>query len=269
MNQNLLLKELRLNALSLAIWVLIIGFFISFTMAFYRMFIENQSQFLGLMNLFPENIFEFKGISDFDDLLSVLGFYAANNTVYMQLFGSIYAIVLSSNILLKEEYHKTADFLLSRPLTRSDVFLTKTAVVIINILILNIIIILVGYVSIELVKTDHYSLQSYLILSLYTLLLNLLFGFTGLFLSTLMKRAKPITTLGIGIVLFMYFLQTISKITADAEKLGYISPYRYADVNVLSPDYGLNPWYVLYFTGLTTAFAIAAYFIYKRKDIYV
>jgi ABC-2 type transport system permease protein len=149
------------------------------------------------------------------------------------------------------------------------VYRTKAAVLFSNILILNIIVVLVGYVSIEFVKTETYSLQSYLILSLYTFLLNLLFGFTGLFLSTLIRRAKPITTLGIGIVLFMYFLYTISKITADAEKLGYISPYRFVDVNVLHPDYGLNPWYVLYFTGLTACLAVAAFLIYKRKDIYV
>lgn len=269
MNRNLLLKELRLNMLSLFIWVLIICYFVSFTMAFYRMFVENQSQFLGIMNLFPENLFEFKGISNFDDLFSVLGFYAANNTIYMQLAGSIYAIVLSSNILLKEEYNKTADFLLSRPVTRSDVFKTKTAIITINVLILNVIVFLVGYVAIELVKTNDYNLQSYLILSFYTLLLNLLFGFTGLFLSTLMKRAKPITTLSIGIVLFMYFLYSLSKITVNTAKLGYISPYRYVDVNVLDPEYSLNPWYVVYFICFTTILAIAAFHLYKRKDIYV
>lgn len=269
MNGNLLIKELRMNALSLTVWLLLICFFVSFTMAFYPMFIENQSQFMGLLNLFPADIFEFKGVSNFDDLFSVLGFYAANNTVYMQLFGSIYAIVLASNILLKEEYNKTADFLLSRPLTRSDVYRTKVAVLFINILILNIIVALVGYASIEFVKTDPYSLQAYLILSLYTFLLNLLFGFVGLFISTLMKRGRPITTLSIGIVLFMYFLYTISKITEDAEKLGYFSPYRYIDVNVLSPDYTLNYWYILYFTGLIIALAVGAFFIYRRKDIYV
>jgi hypothetical protein len=48
-----------------------------------------------------------------------MGFYAANNIVYMMLLGSIYAIVLSSNILLKEEYDKTAEFLMSRPITRN------------------------------------------------------------------------------------------------------------------------------------------------------
>jgi ABC-type transport system involved in multi-copper enzyme maturation permease subunit len=41
----------------------------------------------------------------------------------MLVLGSIYSIVLSSGILLKEEYNKTAEFLLAWPLSRSrDLF---------------------------------------------------------------------------------------------------------------------------------------------------
>lgn len=268
-NRNLFRKEFRMNALALTVWTLVICFLTAFTMGFYRMFVENQSQFMGLFNLFPQGLFEFKGISNFDDLFSVLGFYAANNTVYMQLFGSIYAIVLASNILLKEEYNKTAEFLLTWPLTRNEVFETKCTVMLLNILILNVIVCLTGYVSIELVRTGPYSMQAYLILAFYTLLLNLFFGLTGLFLSVFVKRARPITTLGIGIVLFMYFLFTISKITPDAGVIGFISPYNFIDVNVLQQDYGLDPWYILYFTGLSAVFLVSAFLRYKKKDIYI
>jgi ABC-2 type transport system permease protein len=268
-NRNLFWKECRMNAPGLAVWILVICFFVGFTMGFYRLFVENQSQFMGLFNLFPQGMFEFKGISNFDDLFSVLGYYAANNTVYMQLFGSIYAIVLASNILLKEEYNKTADYLLSWPLTRNEIFRTKCTVLVLNIIILNLIVALTGFLSIELVRTGPYSIEAYVILSFYTLLLNLFFGFAGLFLSMLLKRARPITTLCIGIVLFMYFIFTLSKITPDVEKLGYISPYRYVDTNVLQRDYGLNLWYILYFTGLSAILLIAAFLRYRKKDIYV
>ena len=76
---------------------------------------------------------QFKGISNFSDLLSVLGFYAVNNVIYMMVLGSIFAIVLSSNILLKEEYNKTAEYLLTRPLTRSEIFFSKLAVLFLHV----------------------------------------------------------------------------------------------------------------------------------------
>ena len=45
-----------------------------------------------MMSILPEGTLQFKGISDIDDLFSVLGFYSANNVIYMLVLGSIYAI---------------------------------------------------------------------------------------------------------------------------------------------------------------------------------
>jgi ABC-2 type transport system permease protein len=98
-------------------------------MSVFHTFVENQSKIAGMLSLVPKAALQFKGISNFNDLLSVLGFYAINNIIYMMVLGSIFAIVLSSNILLKEEYNKTAEYLLTRPLTRSEVFLSKLAVI--------------------------------------------------------------------------------------------------------------------------------------------
>lgn len=269
MNRNLFLKEMRRNAFSLLIWMIIITLFISVTMAVYRTFVENQSKILGMMSLIPKEALQFKGISNFDDMLSVLGFYAVNNVIYMMVLGSIYAIVLSSAILLKEEYNKTAEYLLTRPLTRSEIFFSKLAVLSLNIFLLNLITTLAGFICLELVKNEPFSIRAFLILSLYTLLLNILFGATGLFLSTLVKRAKPITTFSIGLVLILYFLFTLSKITEGAAKIGYLSPFRYADTNAINPSYSIDLWRLSYFIGISLLLTGLSYWFYKRKDIYI
>jgi len=118
------------------------------------------------------------------------------------------------------------------------------------------------------VKKESFSINSFLILSLYTLLLNILFGAIGLFLSTLIKRAKPITTFCIGLVLFCYFIFTLSKITESISKLGYISPFKYVDMNVINPAYNLDIWHLAYFIGFTLVLIGLSYRIYLRKDIY-
>jgi ABC-2 type transport system permease protein len=152
MNKNLFLKELRMNSLSLILWMIAITLLISLTMSVYGTFVENQSKILGMMNLVPKGALQFKGISNFNDLLSVLGFYAVNNIIYMMVLGSIFAIVLASNILLKEEYNKTAEYLLTRPLTRSEIFFSKLAVISLYVFLLNLITSLAGLICIELVK---------------------------------------------------------------------------------------------------------------------
>lgn len=269
MNRNLFLKEMRRNAFSFLLWMFAITLLISLTMAVYPTFLENQSKVLGMMNLVPKGALQFKGISNFNDLLSILGFYAVNNIIYMMVLGSIFAIVLSSNILLKEEYQKTAEYLLTRPLTRKEIFISKLIVVIVYVFALNLVAALAGIISMELVKTGPYSMQAFLILSFYTFLLNVLFGAIGLFLSALIKRPKPITTFSIGLVLVMYFIYTLSKITESASGIGYLSPFKYVSMDVISPTYKLDLWNVLYFSGITLLLIYITYRLYSRKDIFV
>jgi len=267
MNMNLFSKEMRRNALSLVLWTIVITLLISVTMSVYRTFVENQSKILGMMSLVPKSALQFKGISNFNDLLSVLGFYAANNVIYMMMLGSICAVVLSSNILLKEEYDKTAEYLLTRPLTRSDIFFSKLAVLFLYIFLLNLVTSLAGFVSIELVQTGLFSIEAFVILSLYTLLLNILFGAIGLFLSTLIRRPRPITTFSIGLVLVFYFVYTLSKITEGAERIGYLSPFKYVRMDATSPSYRLDFWHLVYFVGISLLLIGVSHMLYARKDI--
>src|ERR1035437_110914 len=139
MNRNLFLKEMRRNAFSLMMWTIIITLLIILTMSVYRTFIENQSQITGMLSIIPKGALQFKGISNLNDLMSVLGFYSVNNIIYMMVLGSIFGIVLSSNILLKEEYNKTAEYLLTRPITRSEIFFSKLSVLFTYVFLLNMV----------------------------------------------------------------------------------------------------------------------------------
>lgn len=268
MNRNLLLMEMKRNALSLVLWMLVVTFLISLTMSFYQTFLENQSQVMGMMSLIPKGALQLKGFTDLNDLFSILGFYAANNVVYMLLLGSIFGAVLGSNILLKEEYNKTAEYLLTRPLNRSEIFISKLFVVLLYVLLLNIAATIVGFTSLEYFKEGAYSIRAFLILSLYTLLLNSLFATIGLFLSTLVKRARPITVFSIGLVLLLYFINSLSVITKGAAKIGYLSPFKYASMDAADPAYTLNPWNLLYFVGISLLLGVISYRIYIRKNIY-
>lgn len=269
MNRNLFIRELRSNAFSLVIWMAVITILITVTMSVYGTFLENNSKVLGMMSIIPKGALLFKGISNINDLFSVLGFYSANNVIYMLVLGSIYAIVLSSNILLKEEYNRSAEYLLSWPLTRREVFLSKLAVVCLNIFILNLITAAAGFICLEINKREPFSINAFMILSLYTLLLNLFFGALGLFISTLVKRPKPITAFSIGLVLILYFIFALSKITESIAKIGYISPFKYVNLDTVNPAYKLELFNLLYFAGLSVLLTGLSYLFYKRKDIYL
>jgi len=269
MNPGLFFKEMKKGLLSLLLWMAVVVLLISVTMSMYRTFVENQTKVLGMMNLIPKGALQFKGVSNFSDLFSVMGFYSVNNVIYMMVLGSIYAIVVSSNVLLKEEYGKTADYLLSWPVTRREVFTSKLAAVFLGIFLLNLVASAAGIISIEVVKTEPFSIKPFIVLSFYTFLLNILFGSAGIFLSVLIRKPRPITTFCIGLVLIFYFLFTLSKITEKASVIGYLSPFKYVNTDAMKPGYTIELWRVVFFMGLSLLFIVSGYRVYRRKDIYL
>jgi len=267
MNRILFYMELRRNARSLVIWSLIISLLIFLTMSFFRTVTQYQQQIEKMVQIIPMAAMKMRGFSNISDIFSIMGFYAANNIVYMMLLGSIYSIVLSSNILLKEEYGKTAEFLMSRPITRNEIFFSKLSVAFLNILILNLIATAVSLIAIESFRKSEFNLPPFLILSLYTLMLNLLFGSLGFIIAVVTKRAKPVTFTCVGIVLVFYFLYSISRIPGINGDFGYLSPFKWVDVEVLSPTYTFELIRVTGFSGITILLILVSGFLYRRKDI--
>jgi ABC-2 type transport system permease protein len=267
MNRILFSMELRRNARSLIIWSLIISILIFSTMSFFRTFRVYQQQIEGMMQIIPAVVLKIRGFSNINEIFSVMGFYTANNLVYMMLLGSIYSIVLSSNILLKEEYGKTAEYLMSSPLDRREIFNTKLILVLLNIVILNLVTTLIGFISIQVFRYGAFNPKPFLVISLYTLLLNMLFGALGLFISVMMKRPRPITSFCIALVMVLYFIYTISRMSGVDGTFGYLSPFKWVSVDVLSASYGIEFWRISAFIGVSVLLVIFSELIYRRKDI--
>ncbi len=267
MNSILFNMELRRNFKGLLLWSVVIGALVFFTMSFFHTFLQYQEQISGMIQLVPAMAMKMRGFSNISDIFSVLGFYTANNLVYMMLLGSIYAIVLSSNILLKEEYGKTAEYLMSRPITRKEIFTTKLTLAFLNIIILNLIATVTGFIAIIIFKKGPFNIQPFLVISLYTLMLNFLFGAMGLFISVLMKRGKAISSFCVGLVLVLYFLYTISRMSGVEGTFGYLSPFKWVNIAVLAPSYGIEFSRLAAFLGMTVLLILVSGFIYRKKDI--
>lgn len=269
MNKNLFLKEWNRNRLSLLIWTVIISAMIFVPMTFFQTIAGNQKQFEDVLELVPKEALEFKGVINISDLFSVLGFYSNSISVSMMLLGSIFSIILSSSILLKEEYNKTAEYLLSKPLSRMEIFLTKSVVMVSNIILLNIVTTIVGWVALELFKTGPFSHKAFLTLSFSILLLNLFFGALGLFISTLVRRPRSIAVLSIGIVIVCFLFNNLSKLIDTTGTIGYLSPFKFVNTDVTNSSYHLELLNMAYFIGLFLAMMAGSAWIYRKKDILV
>jgi ABC-2 type transport system permease protein len=273
MNRHVFFMELKRNKNSLIIWCLSIAGVVILGMAFYP--VISDSGITAMTSLFETPLMKTMMSAfgaDISSMTDILGYYSTYNSIYALLTGCIFSIMLTCRIIAQEENDKTAEFLLTRPLTRSEIIISKVLAFLTQLIVFNTVIISAGAVCLEIFSkpdTPHYRIDVFLTLSLYGFLLMLLLGFTGLFISLLKKRGRTVTGVSIGIVVGSYFLDAISKITREADFIGYISPFKFVNTNVLSRAYQLDWWRLLYFLGISAVLFILSYNIFKKKDILI
>lgn len=269
MNWNLFLKELKRNRRNALSWIIVIAAIIIFGMMFYQPLMESDLLVMAknaMDNPFFGGVIKSFGVNP-DQLTNILGFFISYNVMYTLLFGSIFAIILGSNIVLKEEAEKTADFLFSKPISRTEIMLSKLLTFFVYVVILNIVVVITGFSCLEVFKDEDYSREAFFILSLYEFHLMIFIGTVGLLISVFIKKGKSLSTPSIIIVVAAYFIDSLSKITQETQWVGYVSPFRFVNTDVFSADFGWDWWRIAYFIGLSFLFTVIALYKYKRKDI--
>ena len=272
MNFHIFRMEMKRNRTSILVWAVLLAALIVLGMSFFPVIMQGDA-FKQLQGFFEtpwmKGWMEALGATP-DIMANVLGYYATRNALFIVLMGNFFAILLGGRLLAQEEYEKTAEFLLTRPVTRTEVMAAKLAVLVTGITIITAVILASGLASLELFKGDsEYQFAAFLVHTIYSFLLMQLFGAIGLFLSILMRRARPMTTAGIGIVAGTFFLDMISRFTRSADWIGWVSPFKFMDGEVLRPDYGLIWWRVLYFVGFTLGLWTLSFLIYRKKDVLI
>src|SRR5881392_3004815 len=116
---NIFLHEVKIYRKSTIIWtvslILVVGFF----MALYPAIANDAEQFNKLLEGYPPAVRKAVGVS-IDSITSLLGFYSYV-FMYIVLCGSIQAMNLGISIISKEVQEKTADFLFTKPVTRTAI----------------------------------------------------------------------------------------------------------------------------------------------------
>ena len=268
MNLNLLLKELKNNLKGTVITTVVVVLYTAFSLLIYSSMKENISKVADFYYIMPESFqvaFNFH-INQWDN---VLGYYVTYFVYFVPIIIGCYSIILGTKLLSKEEQNKTAEFLLSRPLSRNQIISSKLLTLFIHITVINLLAFFTGLVGCGIVSDWEFNLNSLVILHTYGCLICLLFGLIGFFITVVMKRAKAITGIGIGIVLATYFFDIMIRVFGEVQFLLYLTPFKYINLEAHLPDYGFDVWRLTYFIGISGLLIILSYLFYSRKDILV
>jgi ABC-2 type transport system permease protein len=99
--------------------------------ALFPSFAGEGGLFSSKMQLLPKVFLKIFGIEEVD-FSNIIHFFAMQGQIWIFLFATFYVTRLASSIIVKEEDEKTAEFVLSRPLSRRQYIFEKILLVTIN-----------------------------------------------------------------------------------------------------------------------------------------
>ena len=198
-------REISRNLKSLIIWSLVLGGLVLLMLSIYPQFNMNNQNMKELLSAYPEPLKKAFSMDKLD-MGTILGFYGIEIYMMTTLFGSIFASMLASNIISKEENEKTVEFLLSKPVTRTQIVTEKLLAMSANILILNSITAIISILGFQFAKNEQVSMKTFSLLVIATILLHFTFATISFFLSTIIKKSRNILSVSLGLVFVCYFL---------------------------------------------------------------
>ena len=267
MIRALIMKELRQYRTSFLIWSLTIIALMAVTMAAMPTMMA-AGGIKDLIKAYPPafmRAFSFD-LASFED---PLGFYVVYSTLYVALLGSIFSISITAGILHKEQSLGTAEFLLAKPLSRSQIYLAKLAAYLALIVAVNVISFFAAWACLSVFSAQPIRLGALAIISIYALLLALSMGGIGLLTSVTVKRMRSLIGPAIGIVLGFYLWDAVAKMAQNYEAWGWLSPFKWMDLKVTVPEYGRAWWRVVLFGVLIVGCFLSSLIVYRKKDILI
>ncbi|MBP2099602.1 ABC transporter permease subunit [Enterococcus rivorum] len=191
---------------------------------------------------------------------------------YMFLAASIYAMMLGSQALIKEETDGTIEFLYAQPITRKGIvsgkLLANTGILVVFWL-LSFVFSLGATLAFKQ-STDNTDDILTALAKVYTQdgLILLFFLALGFLLSTCLKSSKQSTSISLGIVFCFYLIGIFADLNQSFSWAQHFSPIhmgipaKLLEKNLPIGTIGL----FILFSGL---FIVGTYAIYQRKDLKV
>jgi ABC-2 type transport system permease protein len=265
MNANIFLREFRNRLKSVLIWSLALAVLVLFFFSLYPAF----SGQITLMNQFMEKIPQAMraafGLAKVD-LSSPLGFFSFL-FVFVQLCLAIQAGNYGFGLVSVEESELTADFLLSKPVSRTNVLTSKLLAALTSLTITNAVIWVVSFAGITIFRQDRpYEVNQLLLMLASIVIFQLFFFGLGLVISLLVKRVRSVTPYSLGLAFGCYVLNAFSGMFADV-KLEYITPFKHLDPTYIVQNGRYNTPLVLINAGVTVLSIAIGYWLYIRRDI--
>ena len=255
-------QELKRNRLSLLIWTAVIAFMLCVTVAIYP---QMAGQMADVTKAFSD-MGAFSTAFGMDKLNfgTLTGYYAIECGNVLGLGGAFYAALTGAGMLAKEESGRTAEFLLTHPVSRRRVTAEKLLALAVLITAMNVAVYGLAAGSMLMIGEPVPWKELNLLHAAY-FLMQLELGAVCFGISAFLRKGSA--GIGLGVAFLMYFLNLIANITDSVKFLKYITPFGYCDGAEVVSSGRLDGAMLAVGAGLAVLGILAAFWQYERKDI--
>lgn len=214
--------EMRANRKSLIGWSAVMVFLVVIGAAEYPVVVGMGDRIGEVVDVMPRIMRVIFGL-DAQPITTPLGYYAALYPWYA-LVACAHAAILGATIMAKEERDRTADFLFTKPVTRSEVVGAKLLAASINIITITLVTAVLALVT----TNPDGEITTQILLSMVGMLLAQ-FAFLGIafLLSAITQNARAALAISVFSVVLGYGLAVTIEYVGSINFLGPISPFRY------------------------------------------
>lgn len=264
---NVLIFEFKNKIKTLILWEIGFAFIAFLFMTFYPTFSKDTEVFDLIIKNYPEMLLKAFGLNREVSLSSVLGFFSFVFS-FTQLTLAIQASYYGFSLLTIEQREFTADFLLSKPKSRTDIYLGKLFGTLLLLIVTHLFLWPIQILSIEIFRDGHtYDMMVLLRILLGSFFLSLSFFFISLGLSMLFKKINNVLSMALAISFGTYVLQMLKGIIGG-DYLGLFTPFYYYETNQIIASGKLSTDSFL-FLGVTCFVGLAySLFVYRARDIH-
>lgn len=261
---NIFLHEFKEYSKSIIIWACSMTLLAVVYIFLFKALGNEIESFKAFLNNMPDVMK--KSFNILVDSISTLeGFYSFVFS-FVLLIGAIQAMNLGTAIVSKEVRDKTADFLMTKPVSRVSIMTFKLMAAFSDLVITNIIYL--GLTTLAAVAVvEVFNLKIFIMISLTLFFVQLMFMALGIMISVIAGKIKSVIPVSLSTVFGFYVLGSLGSIIGE-ERVRYFSPFRYFDTVYIIRHAAYETSFVV--TGLIiVAAAIAgSYLIYIKKDIH-
>jgi len=265
MNANIYRHEFRMRLNSVIIWSIAI---IAITLIFFSIFpsFADQATLLNeTMSKFPPALLAAFGMTGVD-LSTIIGFYS-----FIFLFAQVCLAIQAGNygfgLVSIEERELTADFLISKPVSRAQILNSKLLAAFTSLTITNLVVWVSSFAGVMLFRGGReFDSKTMVLLLLSIVVFQVFFLSVGLVVSLLVKRIRSVTPYSLGLGFGMYVLSAFSGLEG-VSNLELITAFKHFDPNYIIEHGAYNTSLVLLNVAISVVSLVASYWLYIHRDI--